>query len=518
MEPQPVLRVEGVSKSFPGVRALHNVDFEVYPGEVLALLGENGAGKSTLMKILAGAYQKDSGHIFLHEREIHPQNTAHSQALGIATIYQEFTLTLNQTAAANIFISREPRYGGILKPFRVVKRRAMEQEAARLLEVVGANVPPWELVENLSVAERQQVEIAKALSVNAQVIIMDEPTSALGADETRTLFGIIRNLRERGLSVIFITHRLEEVMEITDRIIVFRDGQRVGTLETAETNIDEIVRMMVGREISDIFLKEQVEIGQPILCVKNLTRKGKVEDVSFELRQGEILGFAGLVGAGRTETMRLLFGADHKTSGSILIDDQEVNIASPTHALASGIGLVPEDRGNDGLVLENTVLFNMILPTLRRFTAVNGWVNARGLREIASTYVERLRVRTPHMGQIVKNLSGGNQQKVVLAKWLMVNPRVLILDEPTRGIDVGAKAEIHALMVELAKQGIGIIMISSEMPEVLAMSDRIVVMHEGHIAGILSREEATQERIMAYASGQNGFTNREVQSIEGLTA
>jgi ribose transport system ATP-binding protein len=518
LEPLPVLRVEGISKSFPGVRALHKIDFEVYPGEVLALLGENGAGKSTLIKILAGAYQKDEGRIFLREREIHPQNTAHSQALGIATIYQEFTLTLNQTAAANIYMSREPRHEGILKPFRIVKGRQMEQEAARLLEVVGATVAPWELVENLSVAERQQVEIAKALSINAQVIIMDEPTSALGADETRTLFDIIRNLRDRGLSVIFITHRLEEVMEITDRIIVFRDGQRVGTLKTSETTIDEIVHLMVGREVSDIFLKERVEIGRPVLRVANLTRKGKVENVSFELRQGEILGFAGLVGAGRTETMRLLFGADHKTSGTIWVDDRVMDITSPTEALAAGIGLVPEDRGNHGLFLENTVLFNMILPILRRFTATSGWVNARGLREVAFTYVDRLRVRTPSMDQLVKNLSGGNQQKVVLAKWLMVNPRVLILDEPTRGIDVGAKAEIHALMVELARQGIGIIMISSEMPEVLAMSDRIVVMHEGRIAGILSREEATQERIMVYASGQNGFTKREEQPIEGLTA
>jgi ribose transport system ATP-binding protein len=518
LEPLPALRVEGVSKSFPGVRALHKVDFEIYPGEVLALLGENGAGKSTLMKILAGAYQKDEGRIFLGEREIHPQNPAHSQALGIATIYQEFTLTLNQTAAANIYISREPRYGGILKPFQIVKSRQMEQDAIQLLDIVGANVAPWDLVENLSVAERQQVEIAKALSVNSQVIIMDEPTSALGADETQTLFQIIRNLRERGLAVIFITHRLEEVLEISDRIIVLRDGLRVGTLKTSETNIDEIVHMMVGREISDIFLKEQVEIGKPILRVTDLAREGKVEDVSFELRQGEILGFAGLVGAGRTETMRLLFGADHKTSGTIWVDDQMIDITSPSEALAAGIGLVPEDRGNEGLILENTVLFNMILPILRRFTAVSGWVNARGLREVAFNYVDRLRVRTPSMEQLVKNLSGGNQQKVVLAKWLMVNPRVLILDEPTRGIDVGAKAEIHALMVELAKQGIGIIMISSEMPEVLAMSDRIVVMHEGRIAGILNREDATQERVMAYASGQNGFTQLEEQPLEGLTA
>lgn len=517
MEPQPVLLVEGVSKSFPGVQALKNVDFEVYAGEVLALLGENGAGKSTLMKILAGAYQRDEGRIFLRGQEIHPQNPAHSQALGISIIYQELTVTLNQTTAANIFIAREPRHGGILKPFKIVNRRKMEQDAAELLKTVGANITPWEIVENLSVAERQQVEIAKALSVDAQVIIMDEPTSTLGPDETRSLFNIIRGLRDRGLPVIFITHRLEEVMEITDRIIVFRDGERVGTLKTAETTIDEIVHLMVGREVSDIFQKKQVAIGEPILRVENLTRKGIVHDVSFELRQGEILGFAGLVGAGRTETMRLLFGADHKDSGTIWIGERKVEIDSPSKALEAGIGLVPEDRGNEGLVTENTLLFNMILPTLPRFTQRSGLFNQRESREVATTFVERLRVRTPSMEQMVKNLSGGNQQKVVLAKWLMVNPRVLILDEPTRGIDVGAKAEIHALMVDLARQGIGIIMISSEMPEILAMSDRIAVMHEGRLAGILDRAKATQERIMAYASGQGDLvingSLREVATI-----
>lgn len=504
MEQEPILRVEKVSKSFPGVQALKQVDFEVYPGEVLALLGENGAGKSTLMKILAGVYQCEEGRIFLKGQEIRPQNPSHSQSLGISTIYQELTVTLNQTVAANVFIAREPRYGGIFKPFRLVNRKKMEQDSVRLLEIVGANVRPGELVGNLSVAERQQVEIAKALSVDAQVIIMDEPTSALGPDETRSLFKIIGSLRERGLSVIFITHRLEEVMEVADRIIVLRDGERVGTLKTAETTIDEIVRLMVGRDISDIFLKETASIGETILRVEGLTRRGEVENVSFDLRRGEILGFAGLVGAGRTETMRLIFGADPKDTGTIWLDGQKIEINSPGDALKAGIGLLPEDRSNQGLLLENTVLFNMIMPTLRRFTRSTGLVNQRQSRQVATTYVERLRVRTPHMEQLVKNLSGGNQQKVVLAKWLMVNPRVLILDEPTRGIDVGAKAEIHALMVELAKQGIGIIMISSEMPEVLAMSDRIVVMHEGRVSGILSREEASQERIMAYASGQNG--------------
>jgi ribose transport system ATP-binding protein len=503
LEREPILRVEGVSKTFPGVQALKDVDFEVYPGEVLALLGENGAGKSTLMKILAGAYQRDPGvgRIFLRGQEINPQNTADSQELGIATIYQEFTLTLNQTAAANIFVAREPRFDGVLKPFRIVNKRKMEQDAAALLDTVGAHVHPGQLVESLSVAERQQVEIAKALAIDAPIIIMDEPTSALGAEETQRLFEIIRNLRDNGLSIIFITHRLEEVMEVTDRIIVLRDGERVGTLMTQDATIDEIVRLMVGRDVSDIFMKEEVERSDVILRAENLSRGNRVINVSFDLRAGEILGFAGLVGAGRTETMRLIFGADRKDSGQILLNGSPVGINSPEQAMAAGIGLVPEDRGNHGLILGNTVLFNMMLPTLKRFTQYL-WVNRQESRRAAIEYVDRLRVRTPHMEQTVENLSGGNQQKVVLAKWLLVNPSVLILDEPTRGIDVGAKAEIHSLMVDMARQGIGIIMISSEMPEILAMSDRIVVMHEGRVAGILGRTEATQERIMALASGQ----------------
>jgi ribose transport system ATP-binding protein len=502
VQKEPVLQMEGISKRFPGVQALDAVDLEVYPGEVLALLGENGAGKSTLMKILAGAYQRDSGRILLNGKEIHPQNTADSQKLGIATIYQEFTLTLNQTAAAHIFIAREPRHGGLLAPLRLVNKRLMEQNAVRLLATVGANVAPDEPVGNLSVAERQQVEIAKALAIDAQIIVMDEPTSALGTEETEKLFEIVRNLREQGLSIIFITHRLEEVMAITDRIIVLRDGARVGSMPTAETSVDEIVQLMVGREITGMFQKDAVEIGEVVLRVENLTRAGRVENVSFDLRRGEILGFAGLVGAGRTETMRLIFGADRKDAGVIWLNGQMAEIKSPEQAMTTGIGLVPQDRGNQGLVLENTVLFNMILPTLKQFTHYL-WVDRRASRQKAQTYIDLLRVRTPSITQTVENLSGGNQQKVVLAKWLMVNPRVLIMDEPTRGIDVGAKAEIHALMIDLAKQGIAIIMISSEMPEVLAMSDRIVVMHEGRISGILDRADATQERIMAYASGQH---------------
>lgn len=502
MDKEPILYTEHISKRFPGVLALDDVDFEIYPGEVLAFLGENGAGKSTLMKILAGAYHKDSGRIFMQGKEINPQNPAHAQKLGIATIYQEFTLTPNQTVAANIFISREPHYGGIFSPLKVVNRRVMEQKAAELLKMVGANVSPSEQVGKLSVAERQQVEIAKALAVDAKIIIMDEPTSALGKDETKVLFEIVRGLRERGLGIVFITHRLEEVFEISDRIIVQRDGKRVGTLNTPEATIDQIIKLMVGREAGERFIKEEVQRGDVILKVEGLTRYGVVENVSFELRRGEILGFAGLVGAGRTETMRLIFGADRKDAGHIWVDGQEVHITSPEKAIRAGIGLIPEDRGNQGLILNLTVYFNMLLPTLKRFTRF-GAVQRRSARQVVLEFVNRLRIRTPSLEQYARNLSGGNQQKLVLGKWLMLNPRVLIMDEPTRGIDVGAKSEIYALMTDLAKQGIGIIMISSEMPEILAMSDRIVVMHEGRAAGILNREEATQEIIMSYASGQN---------------
>ncbi len=501
MQTEPILRVEGISKAFPGVQALDNVDFEVYPGEVVALVGENGAGKSTLMKILAGAYSKDSGHIFLDGRPVELQDPYHAQEMGISIIYQEFNLTPTQTVAANIFISHEPRQPGIAGWLGFVDRRRMEQEARSLLDVVGAQVAPDAIIRRLSVAERQQVEIAKALAVDARVIIMDEPTSALGEDEVHKLFEIIRGLREQGRGIVFITHRLEEVFEIADRVVVLRDGQRVGGMPIQEATIEGVIALMVGRVLDEIFHKEAVQIGDVVMEVRGLSRAGVVEDVSFDLYRGEILGVAGLVGAGRTEMARLLFGADPKTAGEIRIDGQPVRIHSPEEAMRAGIGLVPEDRGTQGLVLLLSVRNNIIMPTLPRF-ARYGWVDREGTDRSAQEYVRRLDVRTPSLDQKAMFLSGGNQQKVVVAKWLLTNPKVLILDEPTRGVDVGAKAEIHALMSDLAKQGMGIIMISSEMPEILAMSDRVMVMCEGRVTAILDREEATQERIMAHATGQ----------------
>mgnify|MGYP005837837509 CR=1 FL=1 len=509
MPTQPVLQVKGVSKAFPGVQALQDVDFEVHPGEVVALLGENGAGKSTLMKILAGAYRKDTGQIFINGQEIEPTSPHHAQELGISIIYQEFNLTPNQTVAANIFIGREPRRPGPLGWFNWIDRRRMEAEAQRLLDVVGAHVRPTALIRSLPVAERQLVEIAKALSFDARVIIMDEPTSALGREETETLFRIVRDLKAQGRAVIFITHRLIEVFEICDRVVVLRDGQYVGTLPISEAMrvegaardeaYAEIIRLMVGRSLNQMYQKEAAEIADVVLRVEGLSRQGVVQDVSFELRRGEILGFAGLVGAGRTETARLLFGADPKDAGRIWIEGQEVHIHSPEDAIRAGINLVPEDRGNQGLVLLLSVFKNEVLPTLNRFSRA-GWLDRAAMQQAAQDYVDRLRIRTPGLEQKVMLLSGGNQQKVVLAKWLILAPKVLIMDEPTRGIDVGAKSEIYALMSQLARAGMGIIMISSELPEILAMSDRVLVMCEGRVTGVLDRAEATQETIMTYAT------------------
>ncbi len=497
----PLLRMEGISKLFPGVRALDCVDLEVRAGEVVALVGENGAGKSTLMKILAGAHDKDEGRILLQGREVQIESPRRAQQLGISIIYQEFNLTRNQTVAANIFLAREPRLRGLAGWLGFVDRARMASEAARVLERIRAKIPPDTKVGELSVAQQQMVEIAKAISVEAKILIMDEPTAALGESETEVLFETVRALKLQGIAIIFITHRLEEMFRIADRVVVLRDGQRVGALPIAEATPERIVQMMVGRSLQEIFRKESVAIGMPVLEVRGLTRRGAVEDVSFTLHSGEILGFAGLVGAGRTETARLLFGADSRDRGEVILQGKPLSVSSPVEAVKAGLGLVPEDRGLQGLVLKLPVQENIVLATLPRHSA-GGWMDRSAVARTAQDFVERLSIKTPHLRQKAMLLSGGNQQKVVLAKWLASKPKVLILDEPTRGIDVGAKAEVHALMSDLARSGIGIIMISSELPEIMAMSDRIVVMHEGRVAAILSRSEATPELVMAYASGQ----------------
>jgi len=499
-EREQVLRMEGISKAFPGVQALQDVDFEVAAGEVVALVGENGAGKSTLMKVLCGAYRKDAGHIFLRGQEVDVESPHHAQQLGIAIIYQEFNLTPNQSAAANIFIAREPRRPGLGR--FLVDRRRMEWEAQEYLDMVGARLPATALVRNLPVAQQQMVEVAKALAVKARIIVMDEPTSALGEDEVETLFEIVGTLKKQGRAIVFITHRLDEVFRVADRVVVLRDGQQVGNLSIEEATPERIIHLMVGRELKDMFHKEAAQIGVPLLEVRGLTHRGVVEDVSFTLRRGEILGFAGLVGAGRTETARLLFGADPKDAGEVYVDGKAVEIRSPADAVKAGIGLVPEDRTNQGLVLRLSVSDNIVLPTLDRYARAGSWMDRRALRNTAQSYVDKLSIRTPSLEQKAMLLSGGNQQKTVVAKWLASHLQVLIMDEPTRGIDVGAKAEVHALMSQLAQAGMGIIMISSELPEILGMSDRVLVMAEGRVMAVLERAEATQETIMAYAGGE----------------
>ena len=497
MKTPPLLQMEKISKSFPGVRALDEVDLEVYEGEALALVGENGAGKTTLMEILnphpapTGFYRQDSGRIFLRGEEIRPRDPGEAQALGISFIHQHFNLAPNLTVAENVFLGREPLKSSF---FRIIDRTKMRRKTREILDSMGVDISPDALVGSLSVAQRQVVEIAEALSHNASLIIMDEPTSALDRDETERLFDIVRRMKANKISVIFITHRLEEVFEIADRVVALRDGKMVGGMKVSDADIDAVVRMMVGRELT-MFPKEPPKIGDTIMEVKDLSRIGVVENVSFQLRKGEILGVAGMVGAGRTEMVRALFGIDKKDSGRIYIEGKEVQIGSPRDALKAGLGLVPEDRQLQGLVLLMAVSENITLPGLDRISRW-GVINRNSERGIADHYVDRLMIQTPGIDHPVMGLSGGNQQKVVLAKWLALEPRVLILDEPTRGIDVGAKADVHALMSEIAGQGIGIIMISSEMPEILGMSDRIIVMAEDRITGEFSREEADQEKIM----------------------
>ncbi|ACK42939.1 ABC transporter related [Dictyoglomus turgidum DSM 6724] len=497
---EPILRMEGISKAFPGVQALDRVDFEAYAGEVMALVGENGAGKSTLVKILSGVYKRDSGRIYLEGKRVEIQDPYHAQLLGISTIHQELNVTPNQTVAQNIFLGREIKRKGIWGFLGFVDKKEIEERAKKLLERVGANIPPDELVKNLSVAQIQLVEIAKALALKAKIIIMDEPTSALGPEEVEKLFEVIKQLKDQGIAIVFISHRLEEVFRIADRITILRDGKLVGYMSKDEATPDKVIYLMVNRPIGDMFKREEGIKGEPILEVRNLS-SNVVKNVSFTLYKGEILGIAGLVGSGRTELVRLIFGADPKKSGEIFIEGNKVEINSPEDAVKFGIGLVPEDRQNQGLILNMPIRENIGITIIKKLLKLLNFVDKAKLTKISEEFVRRLNIKTPSVFEKVLYLSGGNQQKVVLSKWLASEPKILILDEPTRGIDVGAKAEIHAIMSQLARSGISIIMISSEMPEVLAMSDRILVMSEGKIVAEVSREEATQEKIMAYASG-----------------
>ena len=496
MESKPILRMANISKQFPGVQALDNVDFEVYPGEILGFVGENGAGKSTLIKILSGVYSRDAGTIWLDDTPIEPRSPQHTQKLGISTIYQELALIPQLSVGENIFLNREPR---LIAATGMVDFRKMHREAEQILHDLGTGVPGRIPVKNLTVAAQQMVEIAKAVSQKARIILMDEPTSALSSREVDALFGMMRRLKEQGVPVVFISHRLEEILEVVDRIIVMRDGHRVGTLPRAEATEEKIIQLMVGRKVG-LFPKQDAEITEPVLELRNLSSDNGVRSVSFTLHKGEIVGLAGLVGAGRTEVARAICGIDRVTGGEILIDGKKVRIHSPSDAVRHGIGWIPEDRKQHGLLLRMTVAQNTTMAILRRISNVLAMMNTKEEKDIAMRYVNTLSIATPSVNQIVNNLSGGNQQKVVLAKWLSSNPKILIMDEPTRGIDVGAKAEFHALMSQLAQQGLAILMISSEMPEIVGMSDRVIVLCQGRVTGEFQRDSMSQEAIMTSAT------------------
>lgn len=495
MTDAPVLEMRHIRKTFPGVVALDDVDFELRRGEVHILLGENGAGKSTLMKILSGAYHKSDGQIIFDDTEVDIKNPKHAQGLGISTIYQEFNLIPHLSIGENIFLGREPK----LLP-GLIDQRAIFQAATRALNDLGLNLDPRRLVKELRVAEQQMVEVAKALSLDARILIMDEPTAALTEHEIKELFATIRKLKEKGVSIVYISHRMEELFEIGDRVTVLRDGRTVGTYDVRGMNKAELIRLMVNRELTELFPKEKAERGAEVLRVEGLSTKDNLKDVSFSLHKGEVLGISGLLGAGRTELARAIFGLDKITSGNIFINGERRRINSPRAAINSGIGFLTEDRKSQGLVLPLSVKENLCLPSVDKFSSW-GVMDTVGEERAADGYVKELRIKTPSLNQKVVFLSGGNQQKVVLSKWLCCEAEVFIFDEPTRGVDVGAKAEIYQLMNRLTAAGVAIIMISSELLEVLGMSDRILVMRAGGIACEFSSEEATQERILQCALG-----------------
>lgn len=492
---QYVLEVDGVRKAFPGVVALDNVSFRLRPGTVHALMGENGAGKSTLMKIIAGVYIPDQGDFRLRGRPIQLKSPLDALENGIAMIHQELNLMPYMTVAENIWIRREPK-----NALGFIDHAELRRRTQALFDDLNIDIDPEVEIQKLSISNRQMVEIAKAVSYNSDVLIMDEPTSALTEHEVEHLFRIIRKLREQGKGIVYITHKMNELFEIADEVSVFRDGKYIGTELSAKLTRDEIIRMMVGREITQMFPKEIVPIGEVVLSVQNLTVDGVFRDVSFDVRKGEILGFAGLVGSGRSNVAEAIFGVVPATSGTISIDGKNVTIDSPKTAMAQGMAFLTEDRKDTGCFLILDILENMQMAVLGNKFVRYGFVDQGKVARECEEMSAKLRVKTPNLSERIENLSGGNQQKVLIGRWLLTNPKILILDEPTRGIDVGAKAEIHRLISALAGQGVAVIMISSEMPEVLGMSDRILVMHEGRMTGIIDRAEADQVKIMELAS------------------
>jgi inositol transport system ATP-binding protein len=490
-----LMEVDRVRKEFPGVLALDDVSFKLKRGTVHALMGENGAGKSTLMKIIAGIYQPDAGEIRLNGKQIQLNSPLDALENGVAMIHQELNLMNFMTVAENIWIRREPR-----NRFGFVDHGEMRRMTEALFKRLNIAIDPEVEVRDLSVANRQMVEIAKAVSYASDILIMDEPTSALTEREVEHLFDIIRELRSQGIGIIYITHKMSELFRIADEVSVFRDGRYIGTHASADVSRDDIIRMMVGREITQMFPKEEVPIGDVVLSVRGLTLPGVFEDISFDVRAGEILGVAGLVGSGRSNVAEALFGVTPATSGSIAIRGRPILIDCPNTAIRNGMAFLTEDRKETGCFLVLGVQENMQVAVLQEHFVKGGIVAEGDLSAACTGMSEKLRIKTPSMFERVENLSGGNQQKVLIGRWLLTNPKILILDEPTRGIDVGAKAEIHRLVTLLARQGVAVVMISSEMPEILGMSDRIMVMHEGHVTGFLDRSEADQVKIMDLAA------------------
>jgi ribose transport system ATP-binding protein len=487
-----ILELKGISKSFPGVKALQGVDLSLRKGEILALLGENGAGKSTLIKILSGAYSKDQGEFLFDGKPIEIRNPHHAQQLGISTIYQEFNLALHQTVPENIFLGHLPMRGPL------VDWAAAKTGAIEILSRLGVTLPMDVPASTLSVAGQQLVEIAKALARKCRVLIMDEPSAVLGEEDLEKLFAIMRALKAEGISIIYISHRLIEVFEIADRVTVLKDGGLVGSRNVADVNMATLVRMMIGRDLQDVYPKRKNTIGEVLLDVQGLSRPGVLKNISFQVRAGEIVGVAGMRGAGRTELARAIFGADSST-GMISLSGQTLKINAPEDAIRHRVALITEDRKAEGLFLQQSVKFNTTISGLKALC--RAWIIRQAKEnEQVGNLIKQLRVKTPGMDYLVSGMSGGNQQKVILARWLNIGARVLILDEPTRGIDVGSKQEIYQLMAQLAEKGVAMIMISSELPEVLGMSDRVLVMRGGEIAKELSRAEASEESIMSYAA------------------
>ncbi|QDH20259.1 sugar ABC transporter ATP-binding protein [Saccharibacillus brassicae] len=489
------IEMQGIHKAFGTNQVLKGVDFELRAGEVHALMGENGAGKSTLMNILVGLHALDEGHITVDGKETYFANPGEAEKHGITFIHQELNIWPEMTVLENLFIGRE-----LNLPYGLLDTRKMKRLAREQLQRLSVDLPLNKEAGACSVGQQQMIEIAKALMTEAKVIIMDEPTAALTEREIVKLFEIIRSLRAEGVSVVYISHRMEEIFAICDRITVMRDGITVDTKEIPATNFDEVVRKMVGRELTERYPKRNPKPGDVILEVKNATRRGLFENISFNVRAGEVVGFSGLMGAGRTEIMRAIFGLDKLDSGQIILRGKKINIRRPEDAVRHGIGFITEDRKDEGLVLDFSIRENMALPNLFSFTS-KGFISSRKEREFVDTLIKRLQVKTQSAETPASSLSGGNQQKVVIAKWIGIGPSLLILDEPTRGVDVGAKREIYQLINELTDRGVAIIMVSSELPEVLGMSDRIIVVHEGHIGGELAGSEATQENIMTLATG-----------------